>query len=231
MTVTVALAAWLGPARAAARRVPVWLAGTRSLASSAAKPALESSTPDLNALWEQHIATEFTEKSAAAAVATMVPSSTVNHVPVMTGGVGTQALEQFYAEHFIPKMPPDVKLTPIDRHIAPPASLIDEFVFEFTHSQPMDWMLPGVASTGRRVKVPFVVVVKFEGDKLSAERIYWDQASVLVQLGLLDPAGLPVVGPEQADKVVAVAGGQAASGPPSNGLVHAVAERADQPAV
>lgn len=161
-----ALAARVPAALGAASRAAVWRVGARSLSSSAAQPALEDSLPDLNALWEEHIATEFTQKSAAAAVATMVPSSTVNHVPVMTGGVGTQALEQFYARHFIPKMPPDVKLTPIDRHIAPPSSLVDEFVFEFTHSQPMDWMLPGVAPTGRHVRVPFVVVVKFEGDKV-----------------------------------------------------------------
>ncbi|KAL4433688.1 hypothetical protein ABPG75_000129 [Micractinium tetrahymenae] len=220
----------LAPALAASNRAYARRQGVRSLASSAAEPAFEASSPDLNALWEEHIATEFTEKSAAAAVATMVPSSTVNHVPVMTGGVGTKALEEFYAQHFIPKMPPDVKLTPIERHIAPPASLIDEFIFEFTHSQPMDWMLPGITPTGRRVRVPFVVVVKFAGDKLSAERIYWDQSTVLVQLGLLDPAGnggLPVTGAEQADKLVAMASGQAAAGPPSNGLIRGAAEALD----
>lgn len=49
------------------------------------------------------------------------------------------------------------------------------------------------------MSVPFIVVVKFEGDKLKAERIYWDQATVLKQLGMLPD--LPCVsGPEQAAK-------------------------------
>ena len=128
--------------------------------------AVFAPSPDLNTLWDNHVATEFSEKSADAAVATMVPNATVNHVPTMTGGVGTEALRTFYAENFIPKMPEDVKLTPIDRTIAKD-TIVDEFVFEFTHNVVMDWMLPGIAPTGRKVKVPFVVVVKFEGDKVS----------------------------------------------------------------
>jgi carboxymethylenebutenolidase len=127
--------------------------------------AVFAPAPDLNALWDNHIATEFTEKSADAAVATMVPHATVNHVPTMTGGVGTEALRAFYADNFIPKMPDDVILTPIDRTIAKD-TIVDEFIFEFTHNTIMDWMLPGIAPTGKKVKVPFVVVVKFEGDKV-----------------------------------------------------------------
>ena len=66
----------------------------------------------------------------------------------------------------------------------------------------MDWMLPGIAPTGKRVEVPVVVVVGFRDGKIAFERIYWDQASVLVQLGLLDEETLPVVGIESAHKVL-----------------------------
>lgn len=162
---------------------------------------------DLVMMWEKHVDTEFGEKSAAAAVETMVPHATVIHMPVMTGGVGTDVLRQFYATHFIPKMPLDVTMQSIDRTVGTD-SIVDEFIFEFTHTVEMDWMLPGLKPTGKKVRVPFVVVVKFEGDKLLAERIYWDQASVLVQLGLLADASLPVCGVEQAEKLLQVVGGQ-----------------------
>jgi carboxymethylenebutenolidase len=157
---------------------------------------------DLQALWDQHVATEFTERSADAAVATMVPHATVNHVPTCTGGVGTEALRHFYSQHFIPRMPADIHMTPTHRGIGPDF-VVDEFNVSFTHSVQMDWMLPGLAPTGKRVCVPVVIVVNFEGDKLASERIYWDQATVLKQLGLL-PANLPVYGTEQADKAAAM---------------------------
>ncbi|GAB4818301.1 hypothetical protein N2152v2_005347 [Parachlorella kessleri] len=156
-------------------------------------------TEDLAALWENHVDTEFVEKDADEAVATMVPDAAVNHMPTMTGGQGMENLRSFYATHFIPKMPEDVNLTPIDRIISND-SVVDEFVFEFTHNVTMDWMLPGVPPTGRKVRIPFVAIIKFEGDKLKAERIYWDQASVLVQVGLLNATGLPVTGVEQASR-------------------------------
>jgi carboxymethylenebutenolidase len=78
---------------------------------------------------------------------------------------------------------------------------VDEFIVHFTHTMEMDWLLPGVPPTGRTVEVPTVAIVQFEGDKLVHEHIYWDQASVLIQVGLLDPAGLPTAGVETARKV------------------------------
>ena len=105
----------------------------------------------------------------------------------------------FYGTHFIPKMPADTALRMFARTVCR-NRLIDEFVFTFTHDLKMDWMLPGVEPTFRKVEVPMVVVVQFCGDKIESERIYWDQASVLVQIGLIDPTGLPVAGLEQARK-------------------------------
>ena len=120
---------------------------------------------------------------------------------MLTGGSGHDELIAFYARHFIPKMPADTRITPICRTVGQ-GRVIDEFLFAFTHDIEMDWMLPGVAPTGRHVEVPTVVVVQLGRDEIIWERIYWDQASVLVQLGLLDPASLPVAGIESARKLL-----------------------------
>ena len=154
---------------------------------------------ELVRLWELHTQLEFDTKDAAATVATMTPTNYVNHVPVMTGGRGINEMIEFYGKHFIPKMPANTSLRLLARTVGKDR-LVDEFVFSFTHDIVMDWILPGVQPTHRKVEVPMVVVVQFEGDKIACERIYWDQASVLVQIGLLDQSLLPVTGIEQARK-------------------------------
>lgn len=151
------------------------------------------------ALWKEHTDLEFATRDAAATVATMCPHNSVNHVPVMTGGRGSAGLLKFYGTHFIPKMPADASLRLLARTVGADR-LVDEFVFSFTHDLVMDWMLPGVAPTHRKVEIPMVAVVGFEDGKLASERIYWDQASVLVQIGLLAPGRLPVTGVEQVRK-------------------------------
>lgn len=156
---------------------------------------------DLPALWERHTALEFAERDARATMATMVAEPYVNHIPTMTGGVGQEDLYRFYANHFIPKTPADTKLIPISRTVGVDR-LVDEMLFCFTHDVEIDWMLPGIPPTGRYVEIPLVAIVRFRGDKLYNEHIYWDQASVLVQIGLLDPKGLPVAGIETAKKLV-----------------------------
>jgi carboxymethylenebutenolidase len=119
----------------------------------------------------------------------------------MTGGVGHNQLKRFYKYHFIGVNPPDFQLIPISRTVGTDC-LVDEFIVQFTHTTEIDWLLPGVPPTGRVVEIPTVGIVKFKGDKLVHEHIYWDQASVLVQVGLLDPTGLPVAGAETARKVI-----------------------------
>ena len=156
---------------------------------------------DLQALWETHCRYEFETRDVDATMATMVSEPYVNHIPTMTGGVGHDQLEHFYRHHFIGVNPPDFRLTPVSRTVGADR-LVDEFVVHFTHTTVMDWMLPGIAPTGREVSVPTVAIVQFEGDKLVHEHIYWDQASVLVQIGKLAPDGLPVVGAEAARKVM-----------------------------
>ena len=155
----------------------------------------------LRQLWEEHVRYEFSTRNTEETLATMVEDAYVNHIPVLTGGVGQDELREFYSKRFIPHMPPDTEMTPVSRTIGED-QLVDEMVFKFTHSIRMDWMLPGVAPTGKRVEVPLVAIVRFRGGKLAHEHIYWDQASVLVQIGLLDASKLPVAGVESARKVL-----------------------------
>ncbi|PYL95726.1 MAG: hypothetical protein DMF18_07355 [Verrucomicrobia bacterium] len=152
-------------------------------------------------LWEEHVRHEFTTHHTEDTLATMVEDAYVNHIPVLTGGVGKEQLREFYSKHFIPQMPPDTEMVPLSRTIGDD-QLVDEMIFKFTHTIKMDWMLPGIAPTGRRVEIPLVAIVRFRDGKLAHEHIYWDQGSVLVQLGLLDPRTLPVVGVESAKKAV-----------------------------
>jgi carboxymethylenebutenolidase len=144
---------------------------------------------------------EFATRNTDDTLETMVADSYVNHVPVMTGGVGHAELREFYSQRFIPQMPPDTAMTPVSRTIGVDR-IVDEMVFEFTHTSKMDWMLPGVEPTGKHVKVALVVIVHFRDGKLAHEHIYWDQASVLAQLGLIDSSKLPVAGVESAHKVL-----------------------------
>jgi carboxymethylenebutenolidase len=170
----------------------------------------------LRNLWDEHMRCEFATHNTEDTLATMVEDAYVNHIPVLTGGVGKEALRKFYSERFIPQMPPDTEVTPVSRTIGTD-QLVDEMIFKFTHTMRMDWMLPGIAPTGKRVEVPLVAIVRFRDNKLAHEHIYWDQASVLVQLGLLDANNLPVAGMETARKVLD-------NSLPSNALM----ERADR---
>jgi carboxymethylenebutenolidase len=156
---------------------------------------------DLPELWQQHTDHEFVTRDTEATLATMVEDAYVNHIPVLTGGRGKDALRAFYSNDFIPKMPPDTALIPISRTVGED-QLVDEMIFSFTHTQEMPWMLPGVAPTNRPVKIPLVAIVKFRDGKLAHEHIYWDQASVLKQIGLLTDPSLPVRGVETAEKVI-----------------------------
>lgn len=159
------------------------------------------SPSELVRLWEEHTKHEFVTRDTESTLDTMVDDAYVNHVPVLTGGLGKPALRAFYSHDFIPSMPPDTTLTPVSRTVGE-NQIVDEMIFSFTHTQEMPWMLPGVAPTHRRVEVPLVAIVQFRGGKLAHEHIYWDQASVLKQIGLLKDSTLPVFGVETARKVV-----------------------------
>ena len=166
---------------------------------SRAQPHVDSEF--LSNLWDEHMRHEFATRNTEDTLATMVDDAYVNHIPVLTGGVGREELREFYSKHFIPQMPPDTDMSPISRTIGTDR-LVDEMVFQFTHTIEMDWMLPGIPPTGKHVEVPLIVVVHFRDGKLAHEHIYWDQASVLAQLGLLDASSLPVAGIESAHKAL-----------------------------
>jgi len=156
---------------------------------------------DLQGLWQDHCHFEFNERNAEKTMATMVAKPYVNHIPTMTGGTGFEDLHRFYKDHFTDCSPPDTEIIPISRTVGV-NRLVDEFLFRFTHTTEIDYLVPGIRPTGKSVEIPMVGIINFRGDKLVFEHLYWDQASVLVQLGLLDPAGLPIAGVEVARKMV-----------------------------
>jgi carboxymethylenebutenolidase len=156
---------------------------------------------EMIAIWDEHIGYEFSTRDVSSTIATMVEDAYVNHVPVMTGGYGHAALRRFYKEDFISPMPADTSIQLISRTLGLD-QLVDEIIFSFTHTEEMPWMLPGVTPTHRHVDIPLVVVVGFREGKLAHERIYWDQASVLKQIGLLTDPSLPVFGAETARKLL-----------------------------
>ena len=156
---------------------------------------------DLEKLWDLHCYYEFVTRDVDATMATMVPEPYVNHIPTMTGGVGYRDLHRFYKNHFVNSNPKDTALIPVSRTVGADR-IVDEMIFSFTHDREIDWLLPGVPPTGKKVEVPLVGIINFRGDKLYHEHIYWDQASVLVQIGLLDPKKLPVAGVAQARKML-----------------------------
>ncbi len=157
--------------------------------------------PDLGAVFDAHVADEFEAKDLDATMATMVEDPYVTHVPTLAGGVGAEEVRRFYGAHFIGTWPDDVDITRVSRTVGTDR-VVDELIMSFTHDRVMDTFLPGLSPTGRTVRLPVVVVMGFEGDKVAYEHIYWDQASLLVQVGALDPGGLPVSGVEQADKLL-----------------------------
>jgi carboxymethylenebutenolidase len=151
------------------------------------------------ATWEAHMAAEFASHDLQATMSTMAPEPFVNHVAVMTGGVGQAAVRDFYANHFLPAHPRDTASTLIARTVGADR-IVEELEFSFTHDIDMPWILPGVEPTGRHIEIAVAAVVLFEGGRIAGERIYWDQASVLVQAGLLPADTLPVTGAEAVRK-------------------------------
>jgi carboxymethylenebutenolidase len=165
------------------------------------QPNLTSDQQKLDAVWNEHLRSEFEAHSADQTLATMVENPMVKLVPVMLGGDGKEGVHEFYSRCFLRQIPPDAVIVPVSRTIGQ-GRLVEEIVFRFTHTIQMDWVLPGITPTGKRVEMAMLIVVQFDGDKMVQEHIYWDQASVLVQIGLLLPARLPVVGAEGARSVL-----------------------------
>ncbi|KAG6809762.1 hypothetical protein H0H92_014821 [Tricholoma furcatifolium] len=134
---------------------------------------------DLETIWEEHTYFEFGDRSVAKTMGTMV----------MTGGVGRAELTAFYRDHFIFANPPDASMQTISRTVGTDR-VVDEFIYSFTHDRMADWLLPGVPPSGKKLIIPMIAVVNIRGDRLYNEHIWWDQATVLKQAGIL-PEYLP----------------------------------------
>lgn len=161
-----------------------------------------SQQPNLGVVFDRHIKHEFEDHDVDATMQTMTKEPYVHHVPMMTGGVGYQGVYNFYKNHFIGKMPADTKIVRISRTIGKD-QVVDELIISFTHDREVEYMLPGVSPTGKYITLPHVVIMNFKDGKIAHEHIYWDQASLLVQVGLLDPRRLlPVTGQEQAKRLL-----------------------------
>src|SRR5215831_3985932 len=164
--------------------------------------ARDRATKDLGAVFDAHVKAEFVDKDLAATMATMAPEPYLTHVPTLAGGTGRAEVERFYRDHFVGHWPDEVEVKPLSRTVGQ-SRVVDEIIVSFTHDREMRVYLPGVAPTGRKVVLPHVVVMGFdEVGRVAYEHIYWDQATLLVQVGLLDPALLPVSGAEQAQRLV-----------------------------
>lgn len=164
-----------------------------------AVPHGKKNRPHVNILgkvFDEHIKCEFEKRDIEATMKTMIKEPYVHHIPTLTGGIGYSGVYNFYKDELIGKMPDDTKFMRISRTIDK-NQVVDELILSFTHDREIEFMLPGIPPTGKYVELPHVVVMKFNEGKIAHEHIYWDQASLLVQIGLLDPKRLPVSGIEQ----------------------------------
>ena len=156
---------------------------------------------DLGKFFDKHVKHEFEDKDVKATMDTMVDEPYVHNVPTLTGGNGYDGVFNFYTNYFVGKMPKDTEIIPVSRTVGKD-QVVDELILKFTHDIPIDYMLPGIPPTGKHVELAHVVVMKFKGNKIAHEHIYWDQGSLLAQIGMLDSKLLPVVGLNQARKLL-----------------------------
>jgi len=173
---------------------------------------------DVEVVWERNLQGKFDaetdDEGALQIVNTMVTDNPhVTYGPTLTGGIGVEDLEAFYGDYFNPSIVPDFKIRLVSRTIGVDR-VVDEVVVSFTHTDEVDWILPDVPPTDKKVEIAMVSIVGVRGGKLTHEHVYWDQASVLLQVGLLDPENvpedmkeegllkLPVVGAEAARQIV-----------------------------
>ena len=152
-------------------------------------------------LFQKHVKAEL-DGDLETTMATMTDHPHLTNVPNNMGGVGRDGVRNFYANHLVGKFfPPDVEMINMSRTIGDD-QIVDELVIKFTHTKVIEWMLPGIPPTGKKVEMAVAVFAKFEGGKIAHEHIYWDQASVLAQLGLINPKGLPIAGADGARKIL-----------------------------
>lgn len=131
----------------------------------------------------------------------------VTNIPTLTGGIGAEELKRYYSEFF--SNPPSSKVTLLTRTIGADR-IVDEMHVQFKHTQEVSWILPGVPPTDKKVEILVVSIVTLKAGKIQQEHVYWDQASVLVQIGLLDPKLVPQAGKDLGVEKLPVVGKRAA---------------------
>lgn len=139
---------------------------------------------ELAQLWDAHNGAEFISKDAEAALESMVDDPYVTILANGGGGNGKDQVRAFYADVLIPQWPDDAQMQPMNRVLGQD-QLVDELRLSFTHAKQMDWLLPGEPATNRKVEMDVAIVVQFRNDLIAGERLYWDQAAVLRQIGVL----------------------------------------------
>lgn len=168
--------------------------------SKSNKQSYKKRSYDLGKVFNKHIKCEFEEKDVDATMKTMIKEPYVHHIPVLTGGVGYKGVYNFYKANFVGKMPADTNFISVSRTVGKD-QVVDELILSFTHDIEIPAMVPAITPTGKYVEIPLVVVMKFKGNKIAHEHIYWDQASLLAQIGLLDNKELPIIGIDQSKKL------------------------------
>jgi carboxymethylenebutenolidase len=158
---------------------------------------------EMKSVWADHCRFEFELRDIDATLATMSDNPHMLNVPTGHGGHGRDGMRRFYAEEFIGTLPHDVQVESLGLAVGG-TRVAEEVIMTFTHDRVMPWILEGVDPTGRQVRIPMLAVVGFRDGKVDYEHIWWDQASVLAQLGLLDTGRLPVLATRQADAIGAL---------------------------
>ena len=154
--------------------------------ANAVTTSVEQVLPEV---WQQHVYSEFAMKDAKAALATMTDNPYVLMVPLAIGGRGREGVYKFYRDSFLAQLPADITPVPVSQVVGKDI-LVEEAVYQFTHDQVMDWLIPGLAATGKHVAISIVAIIKFKNDKIASEHLYWDHTSLLAQLGVLDESKL-----------------------------------------
>jgi carboxymethylenebutenolidase len=141
---------------------------------------------ELERAWEAHKEALLVRRDLAAALAPLAAEPSVVHIPAMTGAAGRPAVERFYADQFLPHMPGDLVLSKISRTVDR-WRLVEETTVSFTHDRVLPWLLPGVEPTFRRAEVLAIAVVGFERGRIRSQRVLWDHATLVGQLGISHP--------------------------------------------
>ncbi|KAK5126373.1 hypothetical protein LTR85_010609 [Meristemomyces frigidus] len=146
--------------------------------------------------------------NADKAIQSMRPFAHVINGPTLTGGVGTKNLKRFYSDFFQP-LPPTFRARLLSRTIGTDR-ICDELYISFTHTEEIPWILPEIPATNKKVEIAMVSIVRTMGERLESEHVYWDQASVLVQTGLLSAKMVPEAMKKKGVEELPVVGAEAA---------------------